>query len=86
MGFQSAEAEGNQTRDTVGNPKTFKLVRLHDVSGVSGEGIVAEGVVFHDGQVVLSWFGKFHSMEVHPTIEQLQRIHGHDGLTQVLWD
>lgn len=67
-------------------PRTFKLVRLHDISGVSGEGIVAEGVVFHDGQTVMSWFGKHHSIEVHPSIEQLQVIHGHGGMTQVVWD
>ena len=29
-------------------PRTFKLLRLKDVSGVSGKGIVAEGVEFHD--------------------------------------
>lgn len=61
-------------------------MRLHDISGVSGEGIVAEGVVFHDGQTVLSWFGHMHSIEVHPSIEQLKTIHGHGGMTQVVWD
>jgi hypothetical protein len=65
--------------------RMFHLVRIQDVSGVSGTGVVAEGVCFHDGQCVLSWFGKFHSMEVHPSVKQVIKIHGHGGLTKVVW-
>lgn len=61
----------------------FLLVRAEDVSGVSGTGEIAEGVEFHDGQCVLSWFGKMHSLEVHPSIEQVVAIHGHGGKTVV---
>lgn len=68
------------------NPgRRFFLVRNRDISGVSGTGIVAEGVEFHDKQVVLSWFGKFHSLEVHPSIEQVLNVHGHGGATGVFW-
>ena len=67
-------------------PRTFKLLRLKDVSGVSGKGIVAEGVEFHDDQVVLSWLGKYHSIAIHPNIKQLKKVHGHGGLTKVVWD
>lgn len=66
--------------------KTFKLVRKHDISGVSGTGIVAEGVEFHDGQCVMSWFGQHHTLEVSPTIESIIAIHGHDGATEVVYD
>lgn len=65
--------------------RRFQLNRREDVSGMSGVGIVAEGAVFHDGQVVISWFGNFHSMEVWPSIESAERIHGHGGLTTVEW-
>jgi hypothetical protein len=66
--------------------KTFKLVRTHDISGVSGVGNVAEGVVFHDGQVVMSWFGQHHTLEIAPSIESVIFIHGHNGSTKVEYD
>ena len=66
--------------------KTFKLRRLEDVSGVSGTGIVAEGVEFHDGQVVMSWLGVHHTMVVAPNIQEIERIHGHGGKSVVEWD
>jgi hypothetical protein len=66
--------------------RTFTLVRKVDVSGVSGTGVVAEGVEFHDGQVVLSWFGKHHTIEVAPKLDDVVAIHGHDGCTEVVFD
>ena len=66
--------------------RTFKLVRSEDVSGVSGTGIVAEGVEFHDGQCVVSWFGSFHSIEVHPNLVTVEGVHGHGGKTKVVFD
>lgn len=65
--------------------RKFILRRLEDVSGISGTGVVAEGVEFHDGQVVMSWFGKYHSLEIHPNIQQLHVIHGHGGKTVIEW-
>ncbi len=66
--------------------RTFKLIRNEDVSGVSGTGLICEGVEFHDGQVVLSWFGQYHTMEITPSIETVIATHGHGGKTVVLWD
>lgn len=34
---------------------SFTVDRGHDESGVSGTGVVIEGVVFSDGRVVLKW-------------------------------
>jgi hypothetical protein len=65
--------------------KQFLLYRKKDVSGISGTGYVAEGIQFHDGQCVISWFGKYHSLEVHPSIEQVKTLHGHGGKTVVVW-
>lgn len=65
--------------------KTFILVRDEDVSGVSGTGTIAEGVIFHDGQCVLSWFGKHHTIEVAPSIEDVIAIHGHGGKTRLVY-
>jgi hypothetical protein len=66
--------------------RTFRLYRREDVGGISGIGYVAEGVEFHDKQVVFSWFGKYHSMETHPSIEQVIEIHGHSGRTVIEWN
>lgn len=66
--------------------RTFILRRNIDVSGISGTGVIAEGVEFHDGQVVLSWFGEHHTIEVSPSIKDVIDIHGHGGKTVVAWD
>jgi hypothetical protein len=66
--------------------KMFWLSRKQDVSGVSGVGIVAEGVEFHDGQCVISWFGQLHSINVYPDITTLITVHGHGGSTEVVWE
>lgn len=68
-----------------GKPRIFWLMREVDVSGVSGKGIVAEGVCFHDGQCVLSWFGEFHTLGISPSIEEVEKIHGHNGSTKIVW-
>lgn len=65
--------------------RRFQLNRREDVSHVSGTGIVAEGLEFHDGQVVISWLGVYHSVEVWPSIVAAEKIHGHGGLTVVEW-
>jgi hypothetical protein len=66
--------------------RTFKLVREVDVSGVSGTGVVAEGVRFDNGLVAVAWLGPCPTVNTHMTIESVQQIHGHDGLTQIVWE
>lgn len=63
--------------------RRFLLVRSEDVSGISGTGNVAEGIEFHDGQCVLSWFGQHHTIEVSPSVETVIAIHGHNGKTTI---
>ena len=65
--------------------RAFQLVRETDVTGVSGTGIVAEGVEFTDGTVALRWVGKNPTSVVfHDNgIESVEAIHGHDGLTRI---
>lgn len=66
--------------------RTFHLERTEDVSGVSGTGLVAEGVVFSDGKVVLRWtVGQYRSTVVWESIEAALEIHGHDGRTQAIF-
>lgn len=65
--------------------KVFRVVRSKDVSGISGTGIIAEGVRFHDGQIAISWFGKHQLTEIGPDIDTWLAVHGHGGLTTVEW-
>jgi hypothetical protein len=65
--------------------KTFQLVRDVDYSGVSGTGIVAEGVEFDDGKVVIQWVvpNKPSSLVIWDDMADALEIHGHDGATRV---
>ena len=63
--------------------RRFVLERHEDVSGVSGTGIVAEGVEFSDGTAVVRWRGEHSSTVLWPSIRSVKIIHGHDGRTQI---
>jgi hypothetical protein len=65
--------------------KCFKLVRHEDESGVSGTGVVAQGVIFDDGQAAMRWLTKDCSTGIYDSIEALERIHGHGGKTRVVY-
>jgi hypothetical protein len=65
--------------------KRFQLVRDVDISGVSGTGIVADGVQFSDGTTVVHWRGERRSTVVWPSIHDVQAIHGHNGATHIEW-
>jgi len=66
--------------------RTFTLRRDEDPTGVSGTGVVAEGIEFQDGTVALRWcVGDYRSTVIWPSIEAVEVIHGHDGRTQVVW-
>jgi len=65
--------------------RRFLLVRLEDVSGVSGTGVVAEGVAFSTGKVVLSWCSEYRSVTVFDSVSDLERVHGHEGRTRIAW-
>ena len=54
---------------------TFWLYRWEDGSGISGTGIVAEGVIFEGGQVAMRW-NKSGSMGIYSSIDQVKEIHG----------
>jgi hypothetical protein len=63
--------------------RTFTLHRSVDPSGVSGTGLVAEGVEWTDGTVCLRWCGDLSSTAVYASLEAVKKIHGHDGATRV---
>jgi hypothetical protein len=65
--------------------RRFLLDRDVDVSGVSGTGVVAEGVVFTDGTVVIRWTVEYRSTAIYASVADLMAIHGHDGSTRMHW-
>lgn len=66
--------------------RRFELHRDTDVTGVSGVGIVAEGVAFTDGTTVVRWVvGEHQSTVVWPGVDSVVAIHGHDGATRLVW-
>lgn len=66
-------------------PRRFRLIRHFDVSGVSGTGVVAEGVEFGDGAVALRWKGDHPSTVAWDSVESILAVHGHDGATELIW-
>lgn len=66
--------------------RTFRLERVIDESGVSGTGIVAQGVEFDDGSCALRWLTKHRSTAVYDSATTLEKIHGHGGKTLVVYD
>lgn len=68
--------------------RRFKLIRHTDVSGVSGTGVVAEGVEWSDGSVALHWRGQYATTVVWENggIDAVLAIHGHHGTTEIVWD
>lgn len=65
--------------------RRFELHRDTDPSGVSGVGVVAQGVVFTDGVAAMRWLGGENSTVVFDSIGALMRIHGHAGATRLVW-
>lgn len=65
--------------------RRFVLNRTEDATGVSGRGLVAEGVQFSNGKCVLYWTTRHQSIAIYDSIEELEAIHGHDSRTYVQW-
>lgn len=66
--------------------RRFHFERDKDVSGTSGCGIVAEGVIFSNGHVALTWLSKHPSINLYDSIEDVELIHGHQGCTKIVYD
>ena len=66
-------------------PVLFFLRREEDETGVSGVGHVADGVVFPNGKAVLCWLGELSSVGVYSSLADLEKIHGHNGKTKVVF-
>ena len=69
----------------VQNLRRFNLVRKEDASGVSGCGIVAEGLQFSDGSCVIKWLTSTSSIGIYHSYVEMLHIHGHEGKTVIRW-
>lgn len=74
--------------------RTFVLYRDTDVTGISGTGPVADGVVYPDGVTVMRWRdvagpnadrGVRPTIVVHESPESVEALHGHNGATRIVW-
>jgi hypothetical protein len=67
--------------------RRFQLVRDVDETGISGTGVVADGAQFPDGTITLHWCTAAtpSSTGVYDSIDDVQAIHGHGGLTRIVW-
>lgn len=72
---------------TTPSHRRFVLARDTDITGVSGTGIVAEGVEFSSGVVALTWLSAWPTSVVFHDrgIESVQAVHGHGGATRIVW-
>lgn len=68
--------------------RPFELHRIEDVSGSSGTGVIADGVVFPDGRCAYRWrvgVAKVATTVTADRIEDVEALHGHEGRTRIVW-
>lgn len=65
--------------------RRFQIVRFEDVSGVSGTGVVAEGVRFWTGQCIVCWLSETSSLCIHRSIATVRAVHCHGNKSAVVW-
>lgn len=68
--------------------RRFELHRDTDVTGVSGEGVVAEGLHFVEPDViVLRWTSQWPTSVVwhERGLASVEAVHGHGGATRIVW-
>lgn len=67
-------------------PRRFHLHRTTDITGVSGTGRVADGVLWPDGSVSIRWRGDRPSTVFWDDLGHAEAVHGHGGATRIVWD
>jgi hypothetical protein len=64
--------------------KTFYLYRTVDIHGNSGIGLVAEGTIFDNGMVSMTWLSEHPTVTIFKNITTVEKLHGHEGLTKLV--
>jgi hypothetical protein len=67
--------------------RRFHLVRSVDETGISGTGVVAEGVQYSDGVIALRWCSRWPASVCfyQGGVAAVEAVHGHNGLTTIEW-
>ena len=66
--------------------REFDLVRhAPSPSGISGLGVIADGIRLDSGLIVMGWHPPHESLVLWPSIEEVEAVHGHSGSTEVVW-
>ena len=63
--------------------RRFHLLRVEDVGGKSGTGLVGEGVQFSDGRCAFRWCHAVASTVAFDSVEDLLFVHSHEGRTRL---
>lgn len=63
--------------------RRFHLKRIEDETGISGTGLVTDGIEFDDGSVIMKWNTETTSVGLYQSVEDVIIIHGHGGRTVV---
>ena len=76
--------------------RSFKLIRLQDLTGTSGTGVVAQGETSPDGRTIMRWIvqanladGSKREIKTtthYETWQDVVLLHGHGGRTILRWD
>jgi hypothetical protein len=66
--------------------RRFHFNRTEDASGISGTGRVAEGVLFDNGLIALSWISLHKCVNIYASYAEMMAVHGHDGDTELVWE
>ena len=65
--------------------RRFYLRRDTDESGVSGQGIVAEGVELSSGKVILTFRSHLGSVQILDRVKVRKSTSDHKGATKIVW-
>lgn len=65
--------------------KRFHFDRKEDASGISGTGRVADGVLFDNGLIALTWNSVHKCVNIYTSLAEMMAVHGHEGRTTIVW-
>lgn len=63
--------------------RRFVLNRKIDETGISGTGIVAEGIEFSSGHCALTWLTHSACVAFYDNVKSIELVHGHQGKTEI---
>lgn len=65
--------------------RRFQLHRDVDETGISGTGVVAEGVEFSNGRVTFTWLTHQEAVNNYGSMKTVEELHGHGGKTRIIY-